>query len=40
MSNDLVILIIKMIKEIEKDRLKLKKKYNKELKYNITKYYI
>ena len=36
MSNDLVILIIKMLKEIEKDRIKLKKKYNKELKYNVN----
>ena len=35
MSNDLVILIIKMLKEIEKDKVKLKKKYNKELKYNV-----
>ena len=34
MSNDLVILIIKMLKEIEKDRIKLRNKYNKELKYN------
>ena len=36
MSNDLVILIIKMLKEIEKDRIKLKKKFNKELKYNVN----
>ena len=36
MSNDLVILIIKMLKEIEKDRLKLTKKFNKELKYNVN----
>ena len=36
MSNDLVILIIKMLKEIEKDRIKLKNKYNKELKYNVN----
>ena len=36
MSNDLVILIIKMLKEIEKDRKRITKKYNKELKYNIN----
>ena len=35
MSNDLVILIIKMLIEIEKDRKRITKKYNKELKYNI-----
>ena len=36
MSNDLVILIIKMIKEIEHDRKRITKKYNKELKYNVN----
>ena len=36
MSNDLVILIIKMLKEIEKDRIKLRNKNNKELKYNVN----
>ena len=36
MSNDLVILIIKMLIEIEKDRKRITKKYNKELKYNVN----
>ena len=36
MSNDLVILIIKMLKQIEKDRKRITKKYNKELKYNVN----
>ena len=35
MSKNLVILIIKMLIEIEKDRKRITKKYNKELKYNI-----
>ena len=35
MSKQLLKLIIKMLKEIEKDKVKLKKKYNKELKYNV-----
>ena len=35
MSKDLVILIIKLLKEIEHDRKRITKKYNKELKYNL-----
>ena len=36
MSKQLLQLIIKLLIEIEKDRIKLKKKYNKELKYNVN----
>ena len=35
MNKKLLQLIIKMLIEIEKDRKKITKKYNKELKYNV-----
>ena len=35
MNNQLLQLIIKMLIEIEKDRKRITKKFNKQLKYNI-----
>ena len=35
MSKKLLKLIIQLLIEIEKDRIKITKKYNKELKYNM-----
>ena len=36
MSKQLLQLVIKMFIEIEKDRKRITKKYNKELKYNVN----
>ena len=36
MSKQLLQLIIKLLIEIEKDRKRITKKYNKELKYNVN----
>ena len=36
MSKQLLQLIIKLLIEIEKDRKRVTKKYNKELKYNVN----
>ena len=36
MSKQLLQLVIKMLIEIEKDRKRITKKYNKELKYNVN----
>ena len=36
MSKQLLQLIIKLLIEIEKDRKRITKKYNKEIKYNVN----
>ena len=36
MSKQLLQLIIKLLIEVEKDRKRITKKYNKELKYNVN----
>ena len=36
MNKQLLQLVIKMLIEIEKDRKRITKKYNKELKYNVN----